>query len=56
MFKGSKSCYVSEMSDNSKEVAVYISGYVRKQSNSESKCEDGMMIRASETDTGAELL
>ena len=44
------------MSDNSKEVAVYISGYVRKQSKSESKCEDCMMMSASETNTAAELL
>ena len=44
----------ASLSDDSEEVAVYIAGYVCNQLNSKTKCEDCMIMRASETDTAAE--
>ena len=47
---------ISEASlcDDSEEVAVYIAGYICKQLNSKTECEDCMMMRASETNTSTE--
>ena len=44
----------ASLCDDSEEVAVYIAGYICKQLNSKTACEDCMMMRASEVNTAAE--